>query len=68
MQESAKMESQAEDITALIQGKSVRTVRRHRASEVMIEFTDGTRIFIDSPGAVLDVSVTGGKSEADTAE
>ena len=59
------LEQEAEKITELLQGKSVSVVWRHRRNEVVIQFTDGTRLFIDGKDAPLDVSVTGGAQVSD---
>jgi hypothetical protein len=44
--------------TELLVGKVVRKVFRHRESELCIEFEDETRIFIDTNGAALEISIT----------
>ena len=54
------LNQEARRATELLAGKTVRHVRRHRAAEVVIEFTDGTRLFVDGIGAGLEVSVTNG--------
>jgi len=41
----------------LLGGKTVAKIIRHRANEIGIVFTDGTRLFVDSP-AELELSVT----------
>jgi hypothetical protein len=51
-------EKEAQDITQLLQGKAVRAVKRFRAKEVLIEFTDGTRFFIDGVPNGFDFSIT----------
>lgn len=58
------LESEAAHATALLAGKVVRTVWRHRTGEVGIEFTDGTRLFVDAqPGGEVELSITGGREE-----
>jgi hypothetical protein len=32
---------------------------RHNEREVIIQFTDGTRLFINAPGVALELSITG---------
>ncbi|WP_343715388.1 hypothetical protein [Inquilinus sp.] len=44
--------------TELLAGKTVKLVRRHREGEILIEFTDQTRLFVDSKTA-LEISLTG---------
>lgn len=51
---------EARRATELLQGKRVREVWRHRAAEVGIEFTDGTRLFVDAKGDSVELSITGG--------
>jgi hypothetical protein len=52
------LENEAKKFTDLLQGKSVKVVRRHRAREVVIEFDDGTRLFVDAASDPLEFSVT----------
>ena len=40
-------------------GRSVRQVWRHRPNEVGIEFTDGSRLYIDSREEDIELSITG---------
>ena len=42
--------------TAMLGGRVVKTVWRHRLGEVTIEFEDGTRLFVDSASA-LELSI-----------
>ena len=49
------------ELTKLLSGKMVRDVRR-RTSEVLVEFTDGTRLFVDARSDTIECSVTEGKS------
>ena len=53
------LENEATKLTDLLKGKVVRTVRRHRFSEVMIEFDDGTRLFVNKTSEGLEFSITG---------
>ena len=53
---------EAEKATELLGGLTVRVVKRHRPSELLIEFTDGTRLFVNAEGEV-ELSITGGLSE-----
>jgi hypothetical protein len=48
---------ESERATALVAGKVVARVVRHREGEVLIEFTDGTRLFVDG-AAALELSIT----------
>jgi hypothetical protein len=53
------LENESAKLTELLKGKVVKTVRRHRSSEVMIEFDDGSRLFVDRSSEGLEFSVTG---------
>jgi len=44
--------------TEMLQGKTVARVIRHRPGEVVIEFADGTRVFVDRLEAGLELSIT----------
>lgn len=50
--------SESDTATEMLKGRSVRVVRRHRETELLIEFEDGTRLFVDSQTA-LELSITG---------
>ena len=39
---------EAERATELLGGLTVRVVKRHRPEEVMVEFSDGTRLYVDA--------------------
>ncbi|WP_447752841.1 hypothetical protein [Sphingopyxis fribergensis] len=43
--------------TASLRGKMVRRIFRHREQEVLIEFEDGSRLFVDSE-KTLELSIT----------
>ena len=49
--------------TKLLAGKVVARIVRHRETEVLVEFTDGTRLFIDHSAHKLEVSITGPDEE-----
>ncbi len=50
--------------TELLAGRTVRVVGRHRAGEVVVEFTDGTRLFVDGqPDSSVELSITGVSDE-----
>jgi hypothetical protein len=57
-----RLTEEANSLTQLLVGKVVGIVRRHRSAEVLIEFTDGTRLFVDRTDDGLEFSVTGGQS------
>ncbi len=47
------------ELQGLLVGKTVSQVRQHRAAELLLEFTDGTRLFVDRTASGLEFSVTG---------
>ena len=51
------MQDESERATEMLAGKVVARVVRHREAEVLIEFADGTRLFVDG-GTTLDLSIT----------
>lgn len=53
------LEAEAAKTTEMLKGKVVARVARHRLKEVMVEFTDGTRLFIDQNKEGLELSITG---------
>lgn len=55
------LEQEAKLATEMLKGKVVSKLLRHREGEVGIEFTDGTRLFIDTTDTSVELSITGGK-------
>jgi hypothetical protein len=54
----ADLEDEASRLTDLLRGKVIKAIRRHRSDEVLVEFEDGTRLFIDRNSDGLEFSVT----------
>jgi len=54
-----ELEDEASRATALLAGKVLRRVWRHREREVAIEFTDGSRLFVDRTASGVELSITG---------
>ena len=54
------LEREAERATELLKGKVVARITLHRAKEVCVEFTDGTRLFVDHHPDEVELSITGG--------
>lgn len=52
------LHDEAARATEMLQGKTVARVMRNRPGEVVIEFQDGTRVFIDRSETGVDVSIT----------
>ena len=48
--------------TELLRGKVVARVVRDKQSEVLVEFTDGTRMFVDQADGALELSITEGRT------
>jgi len=46
-------------VTKLLEGRKVQAVVRNKPSEVLIQFTDGSRLFIDINNEDLELSITG---------
>jgi len=61
--EDEALSKEAERATALLRGKEVATVWRHRKGEVGIEFADGTRLFVDGKGEGIELSITTEREE-----
>jgi hypothetical protein len=59
------LEDEAARLTDLLCGKITKLVQQGRSREIMIEFEDGTRLFVDCKVGDIECSVTGGSSEAD---
>lgn len=55
------LNEEQEKITELLKDKSVEKVFRHRSSEVVIVFSDGSTFTVDSNGNELEFSATGAK-------
>jgi hypothetical protein len=55
----ADLENEAARLTELLRGKVIRAIRGHRSDEVLVEFDDGTRLYIDRSSDGLEFSVTG---------
>ena len=53
------LEDEATRLSDLLRGKVVTAVRRHRPDEILIEFDDGTRLYVDRNSGGLEFSVTG---------
>lgn len=60
------LEEEAKRATEMLEGKVVARVTRHRPQEVLVEFTDGTRLFVDHQPSDLDLSITGPDSRVST--
>jgi hypothetical protein len=56
--EIKQLGEQSEKASTLLSGKVVARVVRNRSTEVLIEFTDGTRLFVDIAGDSLELSIT----------
>ena len=52
------LNEEAARVTEMLQGKTVARVMRNRPDEVVIEFEDGTRVFVDRSETGVEVSIT----------
>lgn len=59
--EVPQLEDEAKRASELLCGKVVARVVRHRNTEVLVEFTDGTRLFVDRAADALELSISGGR-------
>ncbi|MBK1853320.1 hypothetical protein FE845_18410 [Marinobacter sp. 1-4A] len=58
------LEREAKSIEKLLAGKILAGVVRHQSNEVLLQFSDGTRLFVNAQEhGSLDFSVTGGLHE-----
>ena len=53
------LNQEGERTNEMLKGKVVSKVMRERAKEICIEFTDGTRLFVDHQLDNLEISITG---------
>jgi len=53
-----ELEAEATRATELLRGKVVAHITRHRDAEVIVQFTDGTRLFVDGLQGSVKLSVT----------
>jgi ribosomal protein S6E (S10) len=58
------LNEESERATEMLKGKVVAKVIRHRNREIGIEFTDGTRLFVDAHQDEVELSITGGSDAA----
>ncbi len=59
---SRDLSQDAERATDILHGKVVLRIVRHRSTEVLVEFTDGTRLFVDRIDSAVELSIQGGPS------
>ena len=59
-------EQQVAELKRLLVGKTVAHIRRHRKSELLLEFTDHSRLFVNIGDNGLEFSVTGTEDENPT--
>lgn len=53
------LEEEAKRASRLLKGKVLARVSRPRPSEICLEFSDGTRFFVDVVEESLELSITG---------
>ena len=52
-----KLATDAKKVTRVLAGKTVKAVRRHRTTELLIVFTDGTRLLVDHTTDGLELTM-----------
>ena len=57
------LDVESERATGLLKGKVVACVKRFREEEVLVEFEDGTRLYVDRTADGVELSITGGNEE-----
>lgn len=57
------LELEARKIGDLLRGKTLKEAKRHRPTELVLEFDDGTRLYVDKKDDGLEFSITGGCSD-----
>jgi len=60
---AAQLALEAKRATAMLKGRVVAQVSRHRPKEVGVQFADGTRLFVDHQSGALELSITAGASK-----
>jgi hypothetical protein len=60
MEEKIDLNAEAERAKELLKGKVVVRAARHREAEVMVEFTDRTRLYVDRCADGVELSIAGG--------
>ena len=58
-------ENEATKLEQLLRNKTVRLVRRANPSELLIEFDDGFRLYVNARADQLELSVTAGARSGD---
>lgn len=60
------LKAEGKRASKMLKGKVVGRITRHRAEEVCVEFTDGSRLYVDRQPEGLELSITGtGDEETD---
>ena len=59
---SVDLTNEAAELTLMLGAKTVKSISRHRPGEIGIEFTDGSRLFVDRAEDGLELSVTAAES------
>ena len=59
------IEDEARRLADLLRDKTVQAARRTKPSELVIEFADGFRLYVNARGDDLELSVTAGARSSD---
>lgn len=55
---NSELKAEAKRATEILKGKVVLAVWRHTEKQLGIQFTDGTRVFVDHAPSCVEVSIT----------
>ncbi len=53
-----ELKREANQLTKMLKGKSLLKIWRHRSNEIVVEFSDGSRLFVDAHKEGIETSVT----------
>jgi hypothetical protein len=60
MSNDLSLEEEAQRAIEMLAGRVVSNIRRYKSSEVLVEFADGARLFVDSTTSV-ELSIAGNR-------
>lgn len=55
---TSDLEREGQRLTELLAGKTIKAAKRHRETEIVLEFLDGARLFVDWTQKALEISIT----------
>jgi hypothetical protein len=57
---TSDLDREGQRLTELLAGKTIKIAKRHRETEIMLEFLDGARLFVNCAQNAMEISVTEG--------